>query len=722
MAETTAPDLATQKALTYWQGQIQSAQKREKAFRKDAREVVSIYEGVREDAIPFNILYSNTETLAPALYNTTPRPVVQRRFKSEDPLGKAGADVMTRLLEFYMDSGDSGENDFDALMKSATLEGLVPGRGVSRFKYEATIEKQEVPTPPPQPAEGAAPDAEPPEKVTYECVEGEDIPWDRVLFGYAKRWKDVPWIAIEHFFTETEAVENFGEVASTWEYVDNSKFTGDEEEGKSETQDDAEGSQKTLHTFEIWNKADKKVRFYAPAVTDRFLKGPIPDPLGLQGFWPIPKPMCFMQKISELTPVPLYKLYKAQAEELNRISVRIMKLIKMLKVAGMYDANVDSIAKALEAEDGILEPIQNSAAMSAGNGGGGLDKAIWLIPIEKISTVIQGLYLQRQQCKQIIYEITGVSDILRGSSVASETATAQNIKNQWGTLRLKRWQKEVMRYVRESLRIMGEIAVTKLSQETIMKMTGLPYPTAEQKAQAQMAFQQFQMLTQQAQQAGQPPPAPPPGADKVQEALQSPTWEDILAMLKDDLVRNYKVDIETNSTVDTDATEDKQDISDLLNAMSQFMAGVAPLVENGSMPFEAAQAMLMMIVRRFRLGSEVEDALKKMKPPQPPQEDQSKVEAEKVKMETVKVQGEVAKMQASADVEKVKGGIEADKIAAQLKIQELNAEMAFKREEHAMKMKELGMKMEQAAASHDQKMVQIRTPKPAPKPAQNTTQ
>lgn len=730
MVEQAKPDAETDKKLKYWTNQIQAAIKREKDFRKEGRETVCIYEGDRVDSIPFNILYSNTETLAPALYNTTPRPVVQRRYKTgEDPVAKAGAEVMQRILEFYMDSGDLDDNDFDATMKSSVLEALVPGRGLTRFKYdhEEEIVTPEVPTPdgdlgnPDDSGIGADPGLQkdtsndPYSQVTYECVAGEEVPWDRFLHGYAKRWKDVPWIAFEHFFTEEEAKENFGDVAKDWEYIDNSKFTGDQEDEKS-VSDDAT-AQKTIHAYEIWDKTSKTVIFFAPAVTSGFLKDAVPDPLKLSGFWPVPRPMCFFAKVSTLVPTQLYKLYKMQAEELNRITVRIMKLIKMLKVAGMYDANVDSISKALDAEDGVLEPIQNSAAMAAGGGAGGLDKAIWLLPIEKISVVIQGLYLQRQQCKQIIYEITGISDILRGSSVASETATAQTIKNQWGTLRLKRWQKEVMRYVRESLRIMGEIAVNKLSQETIMKMTGLPFPTKEQQAQAQMQVQQFMAAAQQAQAMQQPPPQPPPGAEQVQAMAQGPTWEDILTMLKDDLSRAFKIDIETNSTVDADATEDKQDISDLLNAMSQFMGGVAPLVESGAMPFEAAQAMLMMIVRRFRLGTDIEDSLKKMKPPTPPQQDQSKVEAEKVKLETVKVQGDVAKAQAGADIQKVQSSVEADKIASQIKLIELRAEAAFKEREHAMKMEELGMKMEQSKAAHEQKLIQIRTPKPAPKPA-----
>ena len=106
-------------------------------------------------------------------------------------------------------------------------------------------------------------------------------------------------------------------------------------------------------------------------------------------------------------------------------------------------------------------------------------------PVEKLIVVLRELYEAREQAKRVIYEITGISDIIRGSTVASETATAQQIKSQWGTLRLKRLQKEVQRYARDLLRMMLEIASKKFSEATFAQMTGLPFVTSEGRARAQ---------------------------------------------------------------------------------------------------------------------------------------------------------------------------------------------------------------------------------------------
>jgi hypothetical protein len=82
--------------VAYWVSEISAAKKREKDWRKDGDRILKIYDGREVDTTPFNILFSNTETLLPALYSAIPRPVVDRRFKDEDPLGKAAAQAGVR--------------------------------------------------------------------------------------------------------------------------------------------------------------------------------------------------------------------------------------------------------------------------------------------------------------------------------------------------------------------------------------------------------------------------------------------------------------------------------------------------------------------------------------------------------------------------------------------------------------------------------------------------
>jgi hypothetical protein len=664
-----------------WLTELSDARKREKEFRRDGHDLVLLYEGGRAGH-PFNILYSNTETWGPALYNAVPRPVVQRRFKDTDPLGAIAAKTGQRALEYLLDDGLADYPSFDELMKSAVLEALVPGRGVTRFKYDATIEQV--------PAE--QPDAPATERVSYEAICGQDVPWDRFLHGYAKRWKDVPWVAYEWFFSREELLKNFGPIGALVPVMElEQETTNDEEEGSSVTANRAEtqNSTKVAQIYEIWDKASKTVIFISTGYADAPLKV-VPDPLGLSGFFDCPKPISFVSKISTLVPVALYKLYEEQAQELNKITTRINKLIGALKVRGMYDSQVEGLEKVLEAEDNTLIPAQNVAALLSN--GNALEKAIWLLPIEKLVAVLQQLYLQRVQVKQVIYEITGIADIMRGSTQASETLGAQQLKNQWGTLRLKRLQKEVARYARDSLRLMLEIAVTKLAPETLKAMTGLPYPTGMEKQQAAATAQSLAIGGQ------QPPP-------ELVQALQQPSWDDILGLLRNDLQRSFRIDIETNSTVDAEATEDKENIAELLNAMSQFLNGIAPLVESGAMPFDVAQGMLLAIVRRFRFGPELEDMLKGMKPPEPKPDP---------KAAAMQQQAALDQQQGQLDLQMKQLELAAKQREAQAREQEMALEASYKAQEHAMKMEELRRKGELSLLQHHMKVEQARLPRPAP--------
>jgi hypothetical protein len=689
--ETSAPKKDSEQ-VSSWLKELSHAEKREKTWRKEALTIVKLYEGEQSTQSPYNILYSNTETLSPALYNTIPRPVVRTRFKTDDALGQLAARVGQRLLEFLLDTGNPDDTPFDSILKGCVLEALVPGRGVSRFGYEAEIEE-------PGGEEEEFYDEVPPEampQVTEEEICATAVSWDAFLHGYAKRWQDVPWCAYQHAMTREELVENFGDIGKRVTVTASDEdSSGEKSTVETVRASDADGA-KLATVWEIWDKTSRTVIFIATSYKDAPLKV-VEDPLQLQGFFPSPEPMRFFATLRGMTPVPLYKLYQEQAEELNIVTKRIRTLVKALKVRGFYDAGIADLAKLLECDDNTMLPAENMASLFGQ--GQSASNAVWILPLNELINALQQLYTQRTQIKSIIFELTGIADIMRGSSQASETLGAQEIKNQWGTLRLKRMQKEVSRYCRDSLRIMLELAVTKMSEETIRKMTGLKFPTTEEKAQAQMAVQQAQMT-------GQPP-------DPEQAKLVgAPTWTEILALLKDDIQRNFRIDIETNSTVDAEATEDKKDITELLAAMSQFLLGVGPMVKDGTLPFEAAKAILVTITRRFRMGDDVEDSLKAMQAPKPEADPNAG-----------KAQADAARLQAQGAADKAKYDLEMAALQADMQAKErlativertANLEAQLKEKEFAMRMAEIDRKGQLSLQQHQMAMQTASLP---PKPA-----
>jgi hypothetical protein len=220
---------------------------------------------------------------------------------------------------------------------------------------------------------------------------------------------------------------------------------------------------------------------------------------------------------------------------------------------------------------------------------------------------------------------------------------------------------------------MLELAATKLGEETWAAMTNLPFMTTAQRQQIEM---QAQLVTQ--MQGPLPPDHP------LQAELAKPVWGKVLQLLKDDMQRSYRIDIETNSTVEPEATEDKKELNELMGMLGQFLNGVGPLVAKGVMPFEIAQSMMLFVARRHRLGTEIEDYLKQMKAPTP--EDQG---AEQ-QMQRMQEEMQAQQQMASKELEMQQKQAEMD-----LKMQAMDVEMQQKQREMALKMREMELQMKE---------------------------
>jgi F0F1-type ATP synthase membrane subunit b/b' len=340
---------------------------------------------------------------------------------------------------------------------------------------------------------------------------------------------------------------------------------------------------------------------------------------------------------------------------------------------------------------------------------------------------LRELYQSRDACKNVIYEITGISDVIRGASVASETATAQSIKSQWGSMRLKRSQAEVARYARDLMRIMLEIAAQNFNEQAWVEMTGLPFATTEQVQQAQIIMQQAQAFIASQPQLQQLPPdqlmqqIPPQYAqmyDQAQQTLAMPKWGDVIALLKNDFERAYRIDIETNSTVMPEATEDQQNITQAMDAMSRFIGEIMPLVQQGAMSWDVVKTWLKAMLRRYQFGNELEDYIDKMQQPQPPApppdhtleakqlDIQAKQQSDQLTLQLEQLKAQI-QQQTEAQGAELQRIIEQGKAATEMRVAEMNINaqaeleamrLAHEKELEAMRLqaeRELALELEQ---------------------------
>ena len=168
------------------------------------------------------------------------------------------------------------------------------------------------------------------------------------------------------------------------------------------------------------------------------------------------------------------EMYSFVVKELNRITARINKIVNALKVRGAYAAHLSEVGRIISADDNQMVAIENASEIA---NMGGLDKAIWIMPIDRLIQVLEGLYAARQQTIQAIYEITGLGDVMRGVSNPHETLGAQQIKSQWGSVRVRDRQMELARFLRDIGRLVGEVIAENFQPDTLMAMSNIHLPS-----------------------------------------------------------------------------------------------------------------------------------------------------------------------------------------------------------------------------------------------------
>lgn len=654
--------------LKRWLAELDLAAEAEKDWRDKAEGNWKLYKSEKGTESTFNILWSNTETLRPALYNSLPQPDVRRRFRDKNPTARVGSEVLERSLKYQIDS-----YDFDYAIQHVVLDVLIPGRGGARIVYEPKFREQ--------PGAEADPlTGEIPEEISAETALCKHFAWDDFRRGPGKTWDEVPWVAFRHHMPREQLVEMFGKD------IGNAVKLTDMEKSEKVYDKEIRTLLKTACIWEVWDKSKRRVLFLA----ESYKAGPlreVTDPLRLGGFFPMPRPVYAIEDTTSLIPQPLYQKYEVQARELNKVSVRIDKVVAALKIRGAYASNLSELATIIEADDNQMVPIVNASEVAAM---GGLDKAIWIMPIDKLAGVLEDLYTARQQTMQTIYEITGLGDIMRGVSNPHETLGAQQLKSQWGTLRLQKMQREVQRFIRDLMRLKAEIIAEHFQMETLQSITGIELPTDEDKAKLQQMQQQAQMSGQQ---------IPPEVMAEGQKTLATPTWLEVMELLKSDEMRRFSIGIETDSTIAETLTRDAQGMQEAITAVVNVANGLAPAIESGALDIEVAKTMMLAMARQSRMGDAVEEAIDQMKqpPPPPPPPPDPSIEVTQIKTQSdqqiamAKEQGAAAlaaaEQQHQQQLEMVKAQSEQIKLEAQTQadMSKLEADARTKQIEAAAK-------------------------------------
>ena len=597
------------KDQAYWTREIRRAEKhfRDK-FWPMADKLYKLYsrQGEENDSKKkFAMLWANTEVLKPSIYARPPVPQVSRRYRDKDPVGRLAAELLERACSYEFE-----RMNVDNVLRSVRDDLLLPGRGVAWLRYEADIEAPE-PVEPQEPKDEnlqePANDPASAGEVTGHRVVCDYIHYKQFLHEPARRWEEVGWVAKIVYMSDKEGKERFPKTWTGVELDNKADSTSDSDSLKDPALVEAQSAKASV--YEIWCKKSKKTIWVAKSAPQVLgMEDPILD---FEQFFPCPKPVYATLTNNSLLPTPDYKYYQDQAQEVDSLTNRIDKMMDSLKVVGFYPAGAEgdvseAIAKALSPDTtNQMIPVASWAAFGER---GGSNAIVWL-PIDQIANTIQKCVELRNQIIQDIYQITGISDILRGSTEASETATAQSIKAQWGSVRIRDRQQEMVRLARDITRMACEIIAEHFDPAYITKMANMelppppqmpmmqpPPPTGDpqQDQQAQAQFQQQQAQAQQAMQAWQ---------------AQKSKYDEAFAILADDRLRGFRIDIETDSTLQPDEDAEKQRRTEFVTAIGGLIRQAVPLVQVAPEMAGLIRETLLFTARGFRAGRQLEDAI-----------------------------------------------------------------------------------------------------------------
>lgn len=378
-----------------------------------------------------NIFWSSIETLKPFLYFKQPQPFIIRSNKKADKVECVACRILEKALAW-----DIKQFDFDSVIKYARNDFLLSGMGIlweqyqSSFKFYGDVMLKDK------------------EQVTTQYVNPVSFLTDVEKVDV---WEDVEWIARKCFMDVNEIYCNFDEKLADYFWQHN--FTD-----------------KSISVYEIWDKKTHKIYYLSPEYPNDFLRVN-EDTLHLSGFFPCPKPIMSTLSNDGIVPVPDYVEIKSLLDELDGVNSRMRLTMQALKVSGCYDSSFPELANILDKDVTLIALNDFDKLKDAG----GINGIIDFAPIEQYVNTLQVLAERRKVLIDSIYEVTGVSDIMRGSSNAQETATAVLKKTNFGTLRNQDRQNDMQRFLKDLLRIKAEIICEQFSPDTLAMFVAEEY-------------------------------------------------------------------------------------------------------------------------------------------------------------------------------------------------------------------------------------------------------
>lgn len=675
-----------------WNVEFTAAEESVKAWHTDGCDIVDKFLDRRNksesssNTTHVNIFTANTQTTRAFLYGKTPQVDVKRRWGDpNDPVARAAAEAYQRLLN--TDIERDGDN-YTRALKYALHDRLLPGFGLCKLRYVADITSEIIAARYATDETGAESLDEKGEKIesapgyTKEEKADEDVAidyihWKDALWNAgARTFEEIRWFAFREPLTRAGLKKRFRApfekaYGEDWEKQINSiplqSATNDNKDnqvlGKPDPWSRAD-------VWEIWDKENHKVWWYVKGFHE--ILDDQEDPLGLAGFWPFPMPMVANLTTDAFLPRPDYVLAQDLYEELNTVSSRITALERALIVRGVYNGSMPGINSLLEGSgENELTPIPEWPQFK--DGGGIVGQIEWM-PLEAVANALTILRDYRKEVLSLIYQVTGMSDILRGESSQNATATEQAIKAKFASVRLQDFQDEFARFASDIQRLKAEIISKHYSDQTIIDRANVKYTVDGQYFEA---------------------PQLPPGM-QLPEGMAPPVAP-ALQLMRDKFMW-YRIQVKAESVSATDYASMQQERTVAIQTLTQYLTQILPIGQSAPEMLPFLLEMAKWLFTGMRGAQSIEGIF-----------DQAVIAANKMaqNMQQAAAQPKepdpkVVAAQVKAEAEKAKAGAEVQKSQTDMQAhgQRTMLEMHTARQQSLLETEKLAMEATQAREEH----------------------
>ena len=684
----------------WWKSQLTDSAERRKKFIEYAEESIRVYNAQKQVGMlndverRLNVWWYCNQTLLPAYFSSTPRAEVNTRKRTGGIPYQLGSVILERNIQYAMDV----HFDFHLVGLNAALQLLLTGQSVLWARYVAKFETvfQEIalikdPTGAildgeGKPYDGDTSNLQPgPGGIMLSSLEVERKVEEKAILEVvqysdydcsdARNEQEIEWQSRRAYLDRTQAEEKFGK-----EIAKNLKYDSYPEVIKKDIARKDDKFEGKAELFEIWCQATGKV-YWMQKGGDKSILEVSDPPTKFDKFYP-----CSVIRQTadpdSVVPVSDYAHVKDQILEVERLTTRIHAVTQAIRTNQLYDATLGNQVEQLYTGDLKVIPVTNWPSYKQR---GGLANGIESLNIEPYINALNVLQGARQTALQQLYETLKVSDLLRGTSEQYKSATANRLENQWSSLGLIVRQNMFAKFISDAVSNLGTIIAEQFDPETIFDVGDAdalieptifnpqPPPAPPMPEMGQEGMPPGEM--------GMPmmPPPTPPMPDIGQQIAQ--VKDEILAILRDNKQRSYRIEIATDSMVAIDQAQQAQEGAQLIQSAGQFFDQMRGLVEQYPPLIDFSISLFQNMIKRFKGGKELDGIFTK---------------ALQQIGEIATAKEEAAKQPPPPDpvMQEVQGRLQIAQIESQARLQQAQMEAQDKAVKNQLTMQEQQLKMQ----------------------------